>query len=723
MNTQHNKNRRVQNQICRFLIITLIFFGLSDTIFKKVLSQEHFHLNTPPILLVPDRNWRIPENETVGQIIARIRADDSENNDLTFGLEAQYEGIRLPFRIDPVGGIVYLNESLVGRGGENFFLYITVTDGELTAKNEVYVNVLSTNDSKNKYVRNLTSLTNVIHNVSLFLPSFDRLPGVQSIRNQESNLKSVKLSPTNSSDNESPRQLDIKTKENNNNEHFNDLAHSKKINQKNSSITTENVLLNDNLEMKPLNKSIKYSTENKDIYEYNTQIVLVVVTISSIFLFSIVVLSIVFRKRLCSFGKTLKAKSKEEMIRACNQNNFDSMHLNDGSRNSMVLNQWHGPMAYSNRYVPWETDLQRNQQHHQEQPTNEISHTTSNVGSIGNHDTILVNSTTVSNSAVETITIHQSGNKQCEFPRHRLKFFHILGEGAFGQVWRCEATDIGGVCGISTVAVKTLKENATEAEKKDLLSELEVMKSLEPHVNVVGFLGCCTDKDPIFVIMEYVNKGKLQTYLRSSRAERHYGNTHGKSNILTSGDLTSFIYQIANGMQFLTSRGIIHRDLAARNILITDNHICKVADFGFARDVITSKVYERKSEGKLPIRWMAIESLFDNIFSSKSDIWSFGILMWEIVTLGSTPYPGYAAAEVMRKVRDGYRLEKPEHCRRELYNIMYYCWSKDPNDRPTFEELVQMLDRLLQAEMEYIELERFPDHNYYNIPSVSNEKV
>uniref|UniRef100_A0A1A9ZF66 Protein kinase domain-containing protein n=1 Tax=Glossina pallidipes TaxID=7398 RepID=A0A1A9ZF66_GLOPL len=130
------------------------------------------------------------------------------------------------------------------------------------------------------------------------------------------------------------------------------------------------------------------------------------------------------------------------------------------------------------------------------------------------------------------------------------------------------------------------------------------MKSLEPHVNVVRFLGCCTDKDPIFVIIEYVNRGKLQTYLRNSRAERHYGNTHGKSNILTSGDLTSFMYQVAKGMDYLTSRGIIHRDLAARNILITDDHTCKVADFGFARDVITSKIYERKSEGRLPIRYV-----------------------------------------------------------------------------------------------------------------------
>ncbi|XP_073812331.1 tyrosine kinase receptor Cad96Ca [Musca autumnalis] len=705
------------------VLIFLILSGFSERFFCLVSSQERFHLNTPPILIVPDRNWRISENEPVGQIIARIRADDPEKDDLIFGLEAQYKGIKLPFRIDPVGGVVYLNESLVGRGGENFFLYITVSDGELTAKNEVYVNVLSTHDIKNKYSRTPPSIANVLQNISLLLPSFDSLPGVQSIRNQAPNLKSSKLSPTSPYNNLSTQLSNSNTRLQLNNTAKQDGGNDN--NTDNETLVPKTQLITNNIGVES-EKDITENNNHSSVYAYRTEVILIVVTICSISLISIVAISIAYHRRWCYFGKKLKAKSKEEMVRTSNQSNFSSINTNDDSRNSMVLNQWHGPTAYNNRYVPWETDhSQRNQQQHHEQQTSEISHFSANLGPIGDQSAILVGVVGDSQSAstIHAISNHQSKNEHWEFPRHRLKFFNILGEGAFGQVWRCEATDIGRNCGITTVAVKTLKENATEAEKKDLMSELEVMKSLEPHVNVVGFLGCCTDKDPIFVIIEYVNKGKLQTYLRSSRAERNYGNTHGKSNTLTSGDLTSFMYQVANGMHFLTSRGIIHRDLAARNILITDDHICKVADFGFARDVITSKIYERKSEGKLPIRWMAIESLYDNIFSAKSDIWSFGILMWEIVTLGSTPYPGLSAAEVMRKVRDGYRLEKPEHCRRELYNIMYYCWSKDPNDRPVFQELVQMLDRLLQAEMEYIELERFPDHNYYNIPSVSGEKV
>ncbi|XP_035207617.1 tyrosine kinase receptor Cad96Ca-like, partial [Stegodyphus dumicola] len=314
-------------------------------------------------------------------------------------------------------------------------------------------------------------------------------------------------------------------------------------------------------------------------------------------------------------------------------------------------------------------------------------------------------------------------NRKWEFPRHHLRFLGLLGEGCFGQVWKCEALNLCTTDGAGLVAVKTLKENASEKEKLDLVNELEVMKLLDPHPNVVTLLGCCTDRDPMFLIMEYVQNGKLQTYLRESRAERFYGNLHGSSRHLTSRDLTLFAYQVAKGMEYLSAKGIIHRDLAARNVLVGDNKTCKVADFGFARDVIINHVYERKSEGRLPIRWMAPESLYDNIYTTKTDVWSFGVVMWEIVTLGSTPYPGMAAADVLRKVKEGFRLEKPEHCKREVYNIMFYCWDRDPNKRPSFTELVQLLDKLLISENDYIELDRFPDHSYYNITSLSGEKL
>merc|ERR1740129_503253 len=311
---------------------------------------------------------------------------------------------------------------------------------------------------------------------------------------------------------------------------------------------------------------------------------------------------------------------------------------------------------------------------------------------------------------------------QWEFPRHHLKIYDILGEGCFGQVWKA-TTELGLKQGLVTVAVKTLKQSATEKEKKDLLQELGVMKMLDPYPNVVKLLGCCTEKDPIFVIMEFVEKGKLQDFLRKSRAEQDYGNLHGSSQRLTSRDLTLFAYHVAKGMEYLSSKKVVHRDLAARNILVTENNICKVADFGFSRDVMINNIYERKSEGRLPIRWMAPESLYDNIYTSKTDVWSFRVLMWEIVTLGSTPYPGLSGSDVMKRVRDGVRLDKPAHCDREIYNTMYYCWDKDPTVRPSFSQLVKDFEGLLIKDTEYIDLNQFPDHAYYNEVSLSGEKV
>ncbi|XP_013109290.1 tyrosine kinase receptor Cad96Ca [Stomoxys calcitrans] len=746
-----------RTQISGFAVTAIQLFILIINV-KSSSCQDDFRLNSPPILVVPDRNWRIMENEPIGQIITRIRADDSENDELVFGLESQYNSTKIPFRIDPIGGVVYLSDSLVGRGGEKFFLYVTVTDGQLTAKNEVYVNILSANDRKNRISKPPPPTSHVVQNISEFLPSFHSLPGVQSIRNHVPNSRpnlpagfnENNFSPTsvyNYPNQKIPEwflngnaKYDVDNEDNLGNRNETNTSITSPTISKSTGRTKLTVIVPHNSTILPtspnatpgVHTSVESSDSsvvltnsggNKEPYDYRSQIVLSIFVSCGLFIAFGIAMAVMYRKRLCAFAKASTKKSKEEMAKTSNQSNFSTSSTTVDSRNSMVLNQWNGPIAYGNRYVPWERgDLsqQDQQQQHEAQPiaTSQLS---TSMGSIratssGSAGVAGVNAVTISNNQKSKID-------HWEYPRHRLKFFNILGEGAFGQVWRCEAIDINGHEGNTTVAVKTLKENATEVEKKDLFSELEVMKSLEPHVNVVRFLGCCTDKDPIFVIIEYVNRGKLQSYLRSSRAERHYGNTHGKSNILTSADLTSFMYQIAKGMDYLSSRGIIHRDLAARNILITDNHTCKVADFGFARDVITSKIYERKSEGKLPIRWMAIESLYDNLFSVKSDIWSFGILMWEIVTLGSTPYPGISASEVMRKVRDGYRLEKPEHCRRELYNIMYYCWSQDPSDRPLFAELVQMLDKLLHTEMDYIELERFPDHNYYNIINLSCEKV
>ena len=142
-----------------------------------------------------------------------------------------------------------------------------------------------------------------------------------------------------------------------------------------------------------------------------------------------------------------------------------------------------------------------------------------------------------------------------EVPRHHLKFIHILGEGCFGQVWKCEAVNIGNNGGSQVVAVKTLKQNASQKEKEDLLEELEEMKIHEPHPNVVTLIGCCAEQDPILLIIEFIPNGTLQNYLRESRVDMNYGNMNNHCR-LTSHDLISFTYQIAKGMEFLSSKGV-----------------------------------------------------------------------------------------------------------------------------------------------------------------------
>ena len=161
--------------------------------------------------------------------------------------------------------------------------------------------------------------------------------------------------------------------------------------------------------------------------------------------------------------------------------------------------------------------------------------------------------------------------KKWEIPRNQIRVFSILGQGCFGQVFKGEAESIPDMEGPTVVAIKTLKSTATEKDKKDLLNELAVMKMMESHPNVVRLLGCCTEEDPVYVILEFVNGGTLQDFLRKSRSEHHYKNLHGASQTLSSSDLTSFAYQIAKGMEYLASKKLIHRDLAARNVLINSS--------------------------------------------------------------------------------------------------------------------------------------------------------
>ncbi|XP_073850879.1 fibroblast growth factor receptor 4 isoform X2 [Macaca fascicularis] len=297
-----------------------------------------------------------------------------------------------------------------------------------------------------------------------------------------------------------------------------------------------------------------------------------------------------------------------------------------------------------------------------------------------------------------------------EFPRDRLVLGKPLGEGCFGQVVRAEAfgMDPARPDQASTVAVKMLKDNASDKDLADLVSEMEVMKLIGRHKNIINLLGVCTQEGPLYVIVECAAKGNLREFLRARRPPGPDLSPDGPQSSegpLSFPVLVSCAYQVARGMQYLESRKCIHRDLAARNVLVTEDNVMKIADFGLARGIHHIDYYKKTSNGRLPVKWMAPEALFDRVYTHQSDVWSFGVLLWEIFTLGGSPYPGIPVEELFSLLREGHRMDRPPHCPPELYGLMRECWHAAPSQRPTFKQLVEALDKVLLAvSEEYLDL-------------------
>ncbi|XP_025047569.1 fibroblast growth factor receptor 4 isoform X2 [Alligator sinensis] len=297
-----------------------------------------------------------------------------------------------------------------------------------------------------------------------------------------------------------------------------------------------------------------------------------------------------------------------------------------------------------------------------------------------------------------------------EFPRDKLALSKPLGEGCFGQVVRAEAygIDRDQPERAVTVAVKMLKDSATDKDLADLISEMEMMKLMDKHKNIINLLGVCTQDGPLYVIVEFAAKGNLREFLRARRPptpDYAFDAARLPDEQLSFKDLVSCVYQVARGMEYLESKRCIHRDLAARNVLVTEENVMKIADFGLARDVHDIDYYKKTSNGRLPVKWMAPEALFDRVYTHQSDVWSFGILMWEIFTLGGSPYPGIPVEELFKLLREGHRMDKPANCTHELYMLMRECWHAAPSQRPTFKQLVEALDKILAAvSEEYLDL-------------------
>ncbi|CAO1341843.1 unnamed protein product [Diamesa serratosioi] len=259
---------------------------------------------------------------------------------------------------------------------------------------------------------------------------------------------------------------------------------------------------------------------------------------------------------------------------------------------------------------------------------------------------------------------------QWEIDRNSLRFVKKLGSGQFGDVWE-------GLWNNTTpVAIKTLKSGTMDP--KDFLAEAQIMKKLR-HSKLIQLYAVCTVEEPIYIITELMKHGSLLEFLQ------------GKGRNLKLPQLIDMAAQIAAGMAYLESQNYIHRDLAARNVLVGDNNIVKIADFGLAR-LIKEDEYEARVGARFPIKWTAPEAANYSKFSIKSDVWSFGILLTELVTYGRIPYPGMTNAEVLSQVEHGYRMPMPPNCNPALYEIMLECWHKDPMRRPTFETLQWKLE-------------------------------
>ncbi|XP_045468365.1 proto-oncogene tyrosine-protein kinase ROS isoform X2 [Harmonia axyridis] len=277
--------------------------------------------------------------------------------------------------------------------------------------------------------------------------------------------------------------------------------------------------------------------------------------------------------------------------------------------------------------------------------------------------------------------------------REQITLTKFLGSGAFGEVFEGKAKDIPGH---TKVAIKTLRKGASDQEKTEFLQEAQLMSHFK-HEHILELLGVCLDNDPHFIIMELMQGGDLLTYLRSSR------NPVANTPMLTLIELLKMCVDVARGCKYLEEMHFVHRDLACRNCLVSSTdpevRIVKIGDFGLARDIYKNDYYRKEGEGLLPVRWMAPESLMDGVFTSQSDVWAFGVLLWEIMTLGQQPYPARNNLEVLHYVKSGGRLGKPIDCPIELHSLMLQCWLFTPDSRPTFKYCLEVLENLHQQNL------------------------
>eukprot|EP00061_Rhincodon_typus_P015745 g43597.t1 len=279
-----------------------------------------------------------------------------------------------------------------------------------------------------------------------------------------------------------------------------------------------------------------------------------------------------------------------------------------------------------------------------------------------------------------------------------------IGTGEFGEVYKGilkkGRKEIG-------VAIKTLKAGYTESQRIDFLSEASIMGQFSHH-NIIHLEGVVTKYKPLMIVTEYMENGALDAYLRRNDGD------------FSSLQLVGMLRGISSGMKYLSDMNYVHRDLAARNILVNSQLVCKVSDFGLSRvlEDDTEGTYTT-SGGKIPIRWTAPEAIAYRKFTSASDVWSFGIVMWEVLSYGERPYWDMSNHEVMKSINEGFRLPAPMDCPSAIYQLMMQCWQQERAKRPKFCDIVNILDKLIRNPDSLKNIADFDPRVSIRLPSTS----
>ncbi|XP_056135211.1 neurotrophic tyrosine kinase, receptor, type 2a [Lampris incognitus] len=288
--------------------------------------------------------------------------------------------------------------------------------------------------------------------------------------------------------------------------------------------------------------------------------------------------------------------------------------------------------------------------------------------------------------------------------RHNIVLKRELGEGAFGKVFLAECYNLSPDQDKILVAVKTLKE-ASENARKDFHREAELLTNLQ-HEHIVTFYGVCVESDPLIMVFEYMKHGDLNKFLRA----------HGPDAVLmaegqttrpvelTQSQMLHIAQQIAAGMVYLASQHFVHRDLATRNCLVGENLLVKIGDFGMSRDVYSTDYYRVGGHTMLPIRWMPPESIMYRKFTTESDVWSLGVVLWEIFTYGKQPWYQLSNNEVIECITQGRVLQRPRTCPKEVYDLMLGCWQREPHMRLNIKEIHGLLLNLAKASPVYLDI-------------------